>query len=394
MQQDEIRIERIKIKDLIPFASHYLDRANKDSMIPISMQRAVAHSCNPYADGDDIALLVAYNGDELVGYFGIMPVMLKDGETLHKIYWFSTWLVSPKLRGKSVGSLLMKEALSLDQDYLIVGSGPARQVCRKFDFLEREPLEYYELDLTGTKKLNPIVALLRLFRKLLHPLGANVEITNSITRGFERTVGSLTKRVFMRLLLSKHEALLHEMRYSEVTEVRDETEAQWRNLPEVTLYRDSKVVNWMLKYPWQVEPGRSRTEHLDYYFSDVREVFQQIALEITSPDGKDYKGYIVFSVSTIRSEIVLKLMDIRLTSRNDERFVLPLVLKFGQISHADRIELPKGQAEMLAGSLLKKALLHKKFRITQSHPKDDQSPLSKGWPKMQLNYCDGDMASS
>jgi len=394
MKQDEIRIEKIKIKELIPFASHYLDRANKDTMIPISMQRAVAHSHNPFADGDDIALLVAYDGDELVGYFGIMPVMLIDGDALHKTYWFSTWLVSPKLRGKSVGSLLMKEALSLNQDYLIVGSGLARQVCRKFDFLEREPLEYYELDLTGTKRLNPIVGLLRLFRKLLHPFGVKVEITNSLTRGFDRSVGSLTKRVFICLLLLKYKTLLHEISYHEVAEVRDETAEQWANLPAVTLYRGAKVVNWMLKYPWQVEPGKSRTEHFDYHFSDVRKVFRQIALEITSPDGKEYKGYIVFSVSTIRSEIVLKLMDIRLTSRNDERFVLPLVLKFGHMFHTDRIDLPKGQAERLASGILKRVLLHKKFRILQCHPKDDQSSLSKAWPKMQLNYCDGDMAFS
>jgi GNAT superfamily N-acetyltransferase len=394
MKQDEIRIEKIKIKELIPFASHCLDRANKDTMISISMQRAAAHSHNPYADGDDIALLVAYNGDELVGYFSIMPVMLKDGDALHKTYWLSTWLVSPKLRGKSVGSLLMNAALSLNQDYLAAGNSTARHVIRKFDFLEREPLEYYEIDLTGTKRLNPIVALLRLFRKLLHPFEVEVEITNSLTRGFDHIVGSLTKRVFIRLLLLKYKTLLHEISYKEVAEVRDETEEQWRNLPEVTMYRGAKVVNWMLKYPWQVTPGRSRTEHLDYYFSDVRKIFRQIALEITSPDGKEYKGYIVFSVSTIRSEIVLKLMDISLTSRNDERFVLPLVLKFGQMFLADRIELPKEQAEMLTDGNLKRVLLHRKFRITQCHPKDDQSPLAKAWPEMQLNYYDGDMAFS
>jgi len=195
-------------------------------------------------------------------------------------------------------------------------------------------------------------------------------------------------------LLLKYKALLNEISYSEVTEVRDETAEQWANLPAVTLYRGAKVVNWMLKYPWQVPPGRSRTEHLDYYFSDVREIFQQIALEIASREGKQYKGYIVFSVSTIRSEIVLKLMDISLTSRNDERFVLPLVLEFGQKFLADRIELPKGQAEMLTGSILKRVLLHKKFRITQCHTKDSQSPLAKAWSEMQLNYYDGDMAFS
>jgi GNAT superfamily N-acetyltransferase len=394
MGQDEIRIERIKTRDLLAFTNHYLERATQDSMIPITMQRAEAHTCNPYADEEDVALLVAYDGDELVGYFGIMPVLLKDGVSLHKAYWFSTWLVSPKLRGKSVGSLLMKQALSLNQDYLIVGSGPARQVSRKFGFLEREPLEYYELDLTGTKKLNPIVALLRLFRKLLHPFKVDVEINNSLTRGFERVVGKLTKHIFIRLLLAKHASRLQEIGYREAQEVREETEGQWKNLPEASLYRAPKVVNWMLKYPWQVAPGKSRTEHLPYYFTDVRQLFRQIALEITSPDGKEYKGYIVFSVSDIRSDIVLKLMDIRLANREDEKYTLPLVLKYAQTFHADRIDLPKEQAESLAGSFLKSILLQKKFRVTQCHPKDDQSPLAKAWPRMQLNYCDGDMAFS
>jgi hypothetical protein len=395
MKQDEIRIEKIKIKELIPFASHYIEEANQDTMIPISMQRAVAHSHNPFADGEDIGLLVVYHGDELVGYLGMMPIMLKDGDALHKIYFFSTWLASSQLRDKSIGSLLMKTALSFNQDYLAISNLRARQVMRKlFSFWEHEPIEYFELDFAWMRRLNPIVALLRLFRKLLHPFGGKVEITNSLTRGLDHILGNLTKGVFIRLLLLNYKILLHEISYNEVSEVREETAEQWANLPAVTPYRGAKVVNWMLKYPWQVEPGRSRTEHLNYYFTDVRKIFQQIALEITSLDGKEYKGYIVFSVSSIRSDIVLKLLDIRLANRKDERFVLPLVLKYGQMFHVDRIELPKEQAEMLQDGILKKVLLLRRFCITQCHPKDEQSPLAKAWPEIRLNYYDGDMAFS
>jgi len=238
------------------------------------------------------------------------------------------------------------------------------------------------------------VAFLRLCRKLLHPFGVDVGIANSLTRGVDRLAGNLTKHLFLGLLRLKNKALLSEISYREVTEVRSETAGQASNMPPVTLYRGVKVVNWMLKYPWQVEPGKSRTEHLDYFFTDVRKLFRQIALEISSPDGKEYKGYIVLSVSSIRSEIVLKLLDICLTTSKDVSFVLPLVFEFGRKFLVDRIELPKEQAEMLAGSLLTRVLLHKQLRITQCHPKDYLSPLAKAWPEIQLNYYDGDMAFS
>ncbi len=112
-----------------------------------------------------------------------MPVLIKNGDEYSKVSWFTTWRVSPALRGKSIGSLLMKEALSMGKDYLIVGSSSARKVCQRFGFLEKEPLEYCYLDVSGMERLNPATWVFRLSRKLLKPLKVKVNVDNRITRG-------------------------------------------------------------------------------------------------------------------------------------------------------------------------------------------------------------------
>ena len=127
MPESDIRIEHIKVKDLIPFAERVISASAEGQFIPISMQRAEAHAHNPYAAKEDVALLVAIDSDEeVVGYFGILPLLLREGQNYHKVHWFTTWNVSTKVRGRGVGGNLMAEALTLGHDFLIVGSVHAR----------------------------------------------------------------------------------------------------------------------------------------------------------------------------------------------------------------------------------------------------------------------------
>jgi GNAT superfamily N-acetyltransferase len=394
MTQDQIHIKRIKIKDLVPFAENYLRTATSESMIPITLQRAIAHAHNPYADGEDVGLLVAYQGDELVGYFGIMPVLLSNHAVLDKVYWFTTWLVSPKLRGKSVGSLLMKDALSIGQDYLIVGSSSARKVCRRFGFEEFEPLTYYEMDVSGVKRMNPLTWGMRAARKALHPFGGKVVITNRATAWVDRLGGKVTKPLVYQLLKRSFHADLSEIHFEQVDEVRAETPAQKANLPEVLLYRGPQIVNWMLRFPWVTEPGHSPTEHLPFYFSDVRDIFRYIALEVFTGQSKDYSGYVVLSVSKMREHLELKVLDVCLSRQADHRYVLPLALKFAHRYRADTILLPAWVVESVQKRFWAKITLHKKQRTTQCFPKGAHSPLAQAWQAIELNYCDGDMAFS
>jgi len=261
MSNNEIRFEHIKVKDLQEFAERVLGNSRKGQFVPITMQRAIAHANNPYAAKNDVGLLVAIDSDdEVVGYFGILPLLLRNGDECFKANWFTTWSVSSKVRGRGVGAQLMAEALSLKLDYLIVGSVHARRVCQKYGFWERQPLSYYWLDTTGMGHLNPLVWLRRGYRKLLHLLRINREVklkTPFIDR-LDSWIGPVLKRLFYALITGPQTKVLADIRFEEVDQIQREP-ATRPHRPQVELHRGVDAVNWMLRYPWVVETGQSIT---------------------------------------------------------------------------------------------------------------------------------------
>ncbi|RME07343.1 MAG: GNAT family N-acetyltransferase [Anaerolineae bacterium] len=391
----QIVVQAIRVGELIEFAERVLGSAQAGQFVPITMQRAVAHAHNPYASKDDVALLVAVDeDDEIVGYFGILPVMLRAGDELHKVHWFSTWSVSSKVRGRGVGSLLMKAALELKQDYLIVGSVHARRVCRKFGFWEREPLVYYWLDLTGAGRLNPVVWARRGVRKILHLVGAKrtLQPESSLSRRLDAWMGRRLKKVFTRRLNKRFAPFLEAYHLREVDQLRGEPPSRGPR-PEVELYRGVEAVNWMLRYPWVLESGQSLTEDKDYYFSDTRPLFRQFAVEIESREGEGL-GYAVFSVSQRGHGMHLRALDYHLPPSLVPELLPALALHYGEQYRADTLELPSEAVVILRRSLLGRLLLKRRERIYMAMPRDDDSPLARNWGRLTFRLVDGDMAFS
>ncbi len=394
MTENNIRIEHIKVKDLLPFAESVIGGSEAGQFIPISMQRAAAHAHNPYSTKEDIALLVAIDSDEeVVGYFGILPLLLREGGDYHKVHWFTTWNVSTKVRGRGVGGQLMAEALTLGYDFLIVGSVHARRVCRKYGFWERDPLIYYWLDPSGMAQLNPLVWLRRAYRKLLRILRIKkpVEIHSPLTEALTKTVAPLTQKIFSSRLERLEAQLSEGFRFQEVAQIHADP-AVPPHRPEIELHRAIEVVNWMLAYPWVVERGTSVTENMDYFFSDAREMYRQIAVEVYDPEDM-YLGFVVFSVSNKGQRSVLKTRDFRFSQPSYERAVLALALRYAREYEAATIELAAEIAAHLPDRL-GKLLLQRKERIYQCMPKSEDSPLAQLWPEISLHLWDGDMAFS
>jgi hypothetical protein len=396
MAEKDIWFQHIKVKELVGFAENLIQSAEAGQFVPISLQRAKAHANNPYADPEDVALLAAIDADdEVVGYFGILPILLRVGDTLHKCHWFTTWSVSSKVRGRGIGTDLMHEALTLNKDFLIVGSVHARRVCRRFGFWEREPLRYYWIDPSGMSSLNPLTILLRLCRKLVSTLSINlkIRISNPATKAIDGILSPLTRRLFYPLLTRKLTPFTRDLQTKQVAKILSEPD-QETSRPAVELHRGLEAINWMLTYPWILDTGSSPTEEMDYYFSDTRPFHKFITLEIYNPKDGKYEGYVIFSVSKKKSGVFLKTLDYQVRHRSQHVKILALAIELGRRYDAAAIEIPDEVAQPLLKSFLGRAVLVAKNRIYQCHPKSENSPLGQHWQDIERHLYDGDMAFS
>lgn len=388
----DIRIERVPVKDLPALADRLIDGAAPGSYVPITKARAYAQLHNPFAAPDDLGLLLAWQGDRVMGFFGVLPVMLAHQGQLHKVLWFTTWSAHPSMLGQGVGSGLMATALELPQDYAIVGSAPARHVSAKFGLQEVARLEYARIDFRLAGRYNPMGYLLRLVRKMFHIVGFKLKI-EILQRGFERLFeglfGWLVKPPLRAWSLAPYRQDLAGVQIQRVEQVTPPTpEAPDRM--RTYFYRDSHVVNWMLAHPWLVPSGQSPTESMDYGFTDARPIFEQIAWQLSDGAGVNL-GYIVFQFSPIDGIHVLKVLDHHLVGAAEDS-QLALALKLARDLGADVIEGPIELADLTQRGWLGRLLVELRQRICQVHAHAADSPMARAKDSLEQSYVDGDTA--
>lgn len=387
MVAEQPHIERVKLKDLPAMAARFIDGAAPGTFIPITKHRAEALLHNPNADPEDVAMLLATAGERCVGYFGVMAVRLQHEGKLHKVHWLTTWAVAPDFIGKGLGSRLMEEALALDVDLAIVGSKPARRVSAKYAFHEVKPLDYVQIDFRVAGRYNPISLLLRALRKIfsLFRFRLNIDpISRPFERLFEWLFGPFFRPIFFGLALRQSESI-DTLRIAKVSKVQGSAADSART----TFFRDIRVVDWMLAHPWVLPAGRSKSETLDYVFSDSRPGFEIFALQLSLPDGQD-QGYICFQISEIRGRRTLKVLDYHFVESLAEGSLLALAVKQAKERKALHIEGPAELDSRLSG--LGRLLLIKRQRTCQVHSRSADSPMGLAWHQLEQSYVDGDTA--
>ncbi len=391
MSADSVQIERIKLKDLPALAAVAVDGAAPGAFIPITKQRAAAQTYNPYAEPDDVALLLAREGQRNVGYFGLMPVMLQHAGKLDKVHWLTTWAVAADYLGKGLGSQLMEAAIALDVDLVIVGSKPARRVSSKYRFHEVEPLDYMQIDLGLAGRYNPFSLMLRLLRKALSifKLRLNIEdIDRAIASFFDFVFAPLLRPLLLRQLAAKTGEAAKTVRAERVTQIQPIPNQE---LAGTGFYRGIDVVNWMLAHLWVLPPGLSESERLDYGFTDTRPGFAISGWQVFSGAGENL-GYICFQASRLRRRQVVKVLDYQFAPGAPAGLLPALTVQQARRLRADVIEGPAELAAPRDSSLLSRLLVRRKQRTLQVHPRAANSPLGRAWGEVQQSYVDGDMA--
>ena len=351
----DIRIEAIRVRDLQDFTRRAVENLRGDQTIPLTPQRALAYAANPCASETDIGLLVAYCQDKCAGYLGIMPGRLLVDDALYPVYWFSTWFVPPEFRSTGVAVRLLSRALTLDYDLAVTGtSQQADRVYRALGFREVGPLRFKRLRLPGNALLKRYAygVLLRPYRSALKEIAT-------------RQVARLSEGFHPPLTVDKGNPCF---------------------------YRDVSVVNWMLEHPWILETARNPGPVSSYAFSDRRDRFRYVAMEIHGARADDLKGYLVLSISTERSRTIVKVLDFHIATDADLGFVFPLAVLKASLQGADQIDLPREVCDSARPGALTRLLLRSEERACFLRPRDARSPLATAQENVRLSYCDGDMA--
>jgi hypothetical protein len=83
-----------------------------------------------------VALLVAYDGDRICGYIGVLPELIFLEGRAHTVGWLTTWWTRPDLKYAAIGFVLMLQACEVYQG-AVGGSAPTQAASKVLDASKR-----------------------------------------------------------------------------------------------------------------------------------------------------------------------------------------------------------------------------------------------------------------
>ena len=391
MKDDQIKIEKITCKEICHFARQALGQPPYQSVAPISLRRALSQEKNPYAKPEDIVLLVAFSADRCAGYHGLLPGLLQKGQALHKVHWGMAFYVLPEFRGQKIGKRLLQEIKNLKIDFIVTQiTEMAEHAYRNNGYKDIGRLTFFQL------RADRLDVLSRLFGSAIPRPQKTIRPTSFQSlylKRLQQAVYRSAKSAFYRALI-KHQRHLEGRFKARLIDRIDESRwgACTENSSRPTFYRGIKAVNWMLQYPWVVSKERAQNKTKNYYFSEVRDIFHYVALELYRAEDRTPAGYMVLSVSHKKETTRVKLLDYYLQNKKDARIVGYLVLKYAAKFRADRIDYPDDLARYFQSLPWTQKLIKRQSRLYLFHPSGNDSPLAASKSRILFDCCDGDTA--
>jgi hypothetical protein len=358
-----IKISLIPLRHLVATAQRFLAHQAVQSVTPITLHRALAHTQNPHAELGDIALIVATDRSKCVGYLGLLPAKVATPTRTQRVMFLTTIYVEEAYRGSPLSLALLRAAVGLKHDIVVTGyTTEASQLYRA----------------TGFKSLGHVDSVYLFLEK---------KPTNySSVQGDDLR----TRRNHHNRWLSYRDSLGSE---SVCNSDMSPTIPQWISCPGCSgrphFCRDRRVLEWMVRYPW-VKTGDTPTAP-QYHFSDVRKLFRIRTVTVTSLNKA--LAWCVYSISETSKLRTMKILDHSSVTTSTAPSVLAAILDQAAYDRADKVEMP---ADIYTPTICQRqsdiaaTKVRREYLYFSSKPND--SLIVSNRDAMKLNYCDGDTA--
>jgi GNAT superfamily N-acetyltransferase len=240
--------------------------------IPISRHRAISQINNPRAEPDDILLFLAYEGEKLIGYLGVLPDYYFNNDIRYKVGWLSCFWVDPAMRGMGVSNALGMRAVEKWDGNLVATefTPPSKKLWLKINALSvfttlvgvRGFLRFDLQEILPRKK--------PLLKKATWPIKLADNLLNQLNN------------IRLRYKISRHEKNFAER----VHTIDHEMEVFMSQYQEAGLFRRGKQdLDWILDYPWILPLAQEDGLRNKYYFTANEKRFEFQLLKIKNPDN-------------------------------------------------------------------------------------------------------------
>ncbi len=270
-----INIEKYTINDL-----RSLVRSKsfwKLDPLPITKHRAKAQIKNPRAEDSDLALLVAYQDDRVIGYLGILPDQFFFRGKLIKIGWLSTWWIQPNQNLGGAGVILLFQAINayngrIGVAHFTESAGNVYMASKKFHKVK---------DLPG-------FIFLALYDRILVDKRFNMPFLVSQSVSFFGAIfNSLIKKILR--IWEVLNPISQELTIEYLSEIDEQTEQFINEYSTKDLTKRSKPeLNWIIHNPWVKNAPMKDKNASRYQFSSSAKRFEYIPLKIS-----DYNKHVV-----------------------------------------------------------------------------------------------------
>lgn len=261
-------------------------------VLPISKHRALSHIHNPRANEDDVLLILAYEGESLLGYLGVLPddIYKNTGEKYHA-GWLSCIWVSPLARGKGIAKKMVLKAYELYKKHLLITN-----------FTKDAGLLYNRL---GVFVDLPDLKGIRFYRKMCLAKVMPLRYPKLAHIKFIFTWVDTVFNIFWTLFLktSKMNLIKSDTLPSEDYSLNSNI----TNVP-IGFKRTKSEFEWIEQYPWIKEVTNFSNEAKKYYFSSEEKQFKTSFIKVESNNGT--VGYIKYSLRNGHLKVPYILYDL------------------------------------------------------------------------------------